>query len=101
MAAMPSAHLVISRTGEPERTHPLVAGDTLIGRSSSCDISIPDQGLSREHAVVLAEDGEFTIEDLQSSNGTHVNRKTVRSAVLQDGDLIELGHTELRFRIDR
>ena len=73
--------------------------EAVIGRSPGSDVNLPDDGLSREHAVVLrnAESGIFTIEDLQSSNGTKVNGKRVRAAELCHGDEIQLGRTVFRF----
>ena len=49
--------------------------------------------------MVLYEEGEaqYTIEDLQSTNGTKVNGKRVRSATLAHGDEIQIGHTRFEF----
>jgi len=75
------------------------AEETLIGRNPTTDITLLDEGISREHALILwdSESGEFTIEDLQSTNGTKVNGKRVRSAALGDGDEIQVGHTRFQF----
>jgi pSer/pThr/pTyr-binding forkhead associated (FHA) protein len=80
--------------------HALAKDETLIGRNPTTDITLLDEGISREHALILRDEAtcSFTIEDLQSTNGTKVNGKRVRSAVLADGDTIEVGHT--RFRVD-
>jgi pSer/pThr/pTyr-binding forkhead associated (FHA) protein len=43
------------------------------------------------------ETGEYTIEDLQSTNGSKVNGKRVRNATLVDGDEIEVGKTKFKF----
>ncbi len=43
------------------------------------------------------EDDTYTVEDLQSTNGTKVNGKGVRSEQLNDGDEIQIGHTVFRF----
>jgi pSer/pThr/pTyr-binding forkhead associated (FHA) protein len=81
--------------------HPLAAEETLIGRNPTTDITLLDESISREHAIVAwdAESGVFTIEDLQSTNGTRVNGKRVRSAVLGDGDEIQVGHTRFRLLV--
>ncbi|MBW2243436.1 MAG: FHA domain-containing protein [Deltaproteobacteria bacterium] len=57
----------------------LDAEETLIGRNPSTDITLLDEGISREHAIVLFDEatGEFSIEDLQSTNGTRLNGKGV------------------------
>ena len=81
--------------------YPLVAEETLIGRNPTTDITLLDESISREHAIVAwdAEGGVFTIEDLQSTNGTRVNGKRVRSSPLADGDEIQVGHTRFRFLV--
>lgn len=83
-------------------TYELSAEETLIGRNPTTDITLLDEGISREHALVLydEETGEFSIEDLQSTNGTHLNGKGVRSHVLSDGDEVVIGHTVFRFELN-
>ena len=77
----------------------LGADETLIGRSPSTCVTVHDENASREHAIVThdLDDGVYTIEDLQSTNGTRVNGKRVRTATLADGDEIQLGQTRFRF----
>ncbi len=77
----------------------LTSEETIIGRNPTTDITLLDDGISREHALVLYDGGDdsFTIEDLQSTNGTKVNGKRVRSATLQPNDEIHVGNTCFRF----
>jgi pSer/pThr/pTyr-binding forkhead associated (FHA) protein len=79
----------------------LVSDETLIGRNPTTDITLLDEGISREHTMILYDevDAQFLIEDLQSTNGTKVNGKRVRSATLSHGDEIQIGHTRFRFVI--
>jgi pSer/pThr/pTyr-binding forkhead associated (FHA) protein len=65
------------------------------------DITLLDEGISREHALIAydSESCAYTIEDLQSTNGTKVNGKRVRSAELTDGDELEIGHTLFQFTL--
>ena len=70
---------------------------TTIGRSPDCDIFLDDVTVSRKHAVLLQEDGRFTIEDLGSLNGTYVNRRRIESAPLSDGDELQIGKYRLTF----
>jgi len=86
------AVLVVS--GQP---HVLEAASTMIGRSRRCDVVLPDPNTSRQHAEVRREGDAYVIIDLDSTNGVLVNRRAVKRAVLQDGDRIELGATELMF----
>ena len=88
------------RTGSFEGARfELNGGETLIGRNPGTDITLLDEGISREHAIVLYEDEQdrYVIEDLQSTNGTKVNGKRVRSQALAPGDEIQIGHTRFEF----
>jgi two-component system cell cycle response regulator len=70
-----------------------------LGRGTGCDLQLRDQGVSREHArIERDDDGECTLFDLGSMNGTDVGaRKVTEPWVLADGDKIFLGDTVLRF----
>lgn len=101
MTSRPKARLQILNGGFEGMTYELVAEETLIGRNPSTDITLLDEGISREHALVLfdEETGEFSIEDLQSTNGTRLNGKGVRSHILSHGDEVAIGHTVFRFEL--
>lgn len=72
--------------------HVLTEGATAtIGRSSTNDICIPEQHVSRQHAVINYRDGVFVINDLNSANGTFINDQQVKEAYpLFSGDKIRL-----------
>jgi hypothetical protein len=70
---------------------------TVIGRSRRCGIVLTDPNVSRQHAEIRKQDDGFMLLDLGSTNGTRVNRRDVKQVVLQHGDRIELGTTELLF----
>ena len=59
-----------------------------------------DQGVSRRHADLHVAEGQTTVYDLGSTNGTLVNGHAVRSQPLQHGDVIRVGHTRLVFHED-
>jgi pSer/pThr/pTyr-binding forkhead associated (FHA) protein len=70
---------------------------TTIGRSPDCGIFLDDVTVSRKHAVLTKRDDGFFIEDQGSLNGTFVNRKRVESALLDDGDEVQIGKYRLTF----
>jgi pSer/pThr/pTyr-binding forkhead associated (FHA) protein len=94
-----SGRLEILNGGFEGMSYALSDQEIVIGRNPTTDITLLDEGISREHALVLYdEDGPgYVIEDLQSTNGTKVNGKRVRSASLADGDQIQIGQTLFRF----
>jgi pSer/pThr/pTyr-binding forkhead associated (FHA) protein len=96
---MTGAKLVIRNGGFDGMEYALEAEETLIGRNPTTDVTLLDENISREHALILfdPESGVYTIEDLQSTNGTKVNGKGVRSHPLEPGDEIQIGHTRFQF----
>ena len=96
------ARLVIKNGGFEGMSYELSASETLIGRNPTTDITLLDEGISREHAIIQydPDTDEYSVEDLQSTNGTKVNGKRVRSAVLQPGDEVQIGHTRFQFLRD-
>ncbi len=69
-----------------------------IGRSSSNDIHIPEQHVSRQHAVISYRDGIFMVNDLGSANGTFVNGMKVEEPYpLMVGDELRLFVPTLKF----
>ncbi len=96
----PDAYLEIRTGGFAGTRFPLRPDENLIGRNPNTDITLLDEAVSREHAVVMFDPAEdrYVIEDLQSSNGTHVNGKRVRTETLRSGDELLLGTTRFRFR---
>lgn len=71
----------------------------LIGRGPGCEIHLPDISVSRRHARVEPEDGGFAIEDLGSTNGTHVNGRQIRRKALEAGDRIRVGRLHLEYQV--
>ncbi len=78
-------------TGEKQE-YILMEGATVsIGRSSNNDIAIPEQHVSRQHAVINYRDGIFMLTDLNSANGTFVNDAQLSEPFpLASGDEIRL-----------
>jgi len=55
--------------------------------------------VSRRHARITVSDGTAGIEDLESTNGTFVNKKPAKAPImLKDGDEVSLGTAAMRFR---
>jgi len=100
-ADAPRAVLVICNGGFEGMEYELTREETIIGRNPTTDITLLDENISREHTLVLfdAENATYSIEDLQSTNGTKVNGKRLRSATLQHDDEIEIGQTRFKFLI--
>lgn len=94
------AKLTVLRGLEPGRTYTLDGRSITLGRHDDNQIQIKDAALSRRHCQVTWTDGAYVIEDLGSSNGTHVNGSRVQVVRLSSGDRIRLGGQMLEFNLD-
>jgi pSer/pThr/pTyr-binding forkhead associated (FHA) protein len=73
-------------------------GPVLVGRSSECSVSIRDVLLSRVHCQIEPTDqGGWAISDLGSKNGTRIAGEVVTRHVLQEGDVVRMGKSTVRF----
>ncbi|SES10756.1 DUF3662 and FHA domain-containing protein [Corynebacterium cystitidis] len=81
------------------RTYLVHEGSNIIGRSNDSDFRLPDTGVSRQHAEITWDGHDAVLTDLQSTNGTTVNDENVDNWLLQDGDVITIGHSNIEVRI--
>ncbi len=79
----------------------LLAGTICVGRDPSCHIHDLDPLLSRRHAEFVWQKQHVTIRDLGSRNGILVNGVKVPEKVLVSGDVVQLGHLQLRYLEDQ
>lgn len=113
-ATSPAEAIATSREEPREAVelHTLTVGETghdvalrgdraVIGRLSSCDICLEDANVSRRHAEVMRVAGDWYVQDLESTNGTRLNGEPVDRARLHDGDVIEVGVTQLAYHHTR
>ena len=101
------AKLVVVRGTRPNETFLIFDGRTVIGRADKkpVDVDLSFQETperiwsSREHALIISEDGALLIEDLNSTNGTFVNRERLnpgQKQPLKANDTIQIGEVHLR-----
>jgi adenylate cyclase len=85
-----------------DRQLPLVGKTFSLGRAKDNNVVFTSTKVSRRHAIVHAQGGaEFSLVDLGSSNGTHLNgRRVIQPVTLQPGDVIQIGEQSLTFRLE-
>ena len=91
---------LVAISGETGWQDVTLAESTLIGRDSSCDVTIPSAWVSRQHSRITLTGGSYFIEDLGTINGTMVNGRRVERSLLSHGDKVTLGRSELTFLLD-
>jgi len=92
-----SALLVVKRGPNAGSRFLLDQDTTSAGRHPESDIFLDDVTVSRRHAEFRREGGEFVVVDVGSLNGTYVNREPVDTAVLANGDEVQIGKFRLVF----
>ncbi len=88
----PNVYLIID-----SQVYSILGETTYLGRKFDNDIVIHDENVSRKHAKIYYESGQFVIYDKHSLSGTLVNSKKINRCVLFSGDVISLGSVEIMF----
>ncbi|HEY0706861.1 MAG TPA: sigma 54-interacting transcriptional regulator, partial [Polyangia bacterium] len=63
----------------------------VLGRDASCDVVLPSDQVSRQHAAIHKQGPLFLLSDLDSRNGTFVNQRPVKEAPLDPGAVVRIG----------
>ncbi|MCP4374106.1 MAG: FHA domain-containing protein [Deltaproteobacteria bacterium] len=69
--------------------------EIMIGRNAENDIVIENLAVSKEHARIVKQDGAYYIEDLNSTNGTYLNKIRITKKDLKNNDIIIVGKHSL------
>ncbi len=74
--------------------------ETAIGRHPESEIFLDDVTVSRRHAVIRLDDDTFSVEDVNSLNGTYVNGNRIESKELIAGDQLQVGKYLMLFDLE-
>src|SRR5690242_10105825 len=91
------ARLVLSLDGQVMAEYNMNKERYTIGRLPDNDIRIDNAAVSGHHSLIINSLNDSFLEDLNSTNGTYVNGKLIKKHALQHGDVITVGHHQLRF----
>ncbi len=94
---MKDATLLVIQGPEQGKKYDIPPEPQHLGRSGQNEIRILDTEVSRQHALIEFRDGAWQITDLNSSNGTFLNGRLIKTAQLSTGDQIQIGRTILLF----
>lgn len=70
----------------------------VLGRQDTADIVLPNSTVSRAHARIEWDGGQFFITDLNAANGTFVNKARIQRGPLVEGDILSIGPFDMTYR---
>ena len=80
------------------RDHYIVDDKLTLGRDKHNNIVLKDPFISKNHMMIVQDEENYFLEDLNSANGTYINRQKVEDVVsLKNGDVVEVGNVEFLF----
>src|SRR5690348_440724 len=91
------ARLILSLDGQVMAEYNMNKERYTVGRLPDNDIRIDNAAVSGHHSLIINILNDSFLEDLSSTNGTYVNGKLIKKHALQHGDVITVGHHQLRF----
>jgi len=92
--------VVIHEKGGAERREQFETAELTVGRVQGNELMLPKGNVSKRHARLLYRDGRFIVTDLNSTNGTYVNRRRITQAtIVREGDRIYVGDFVLRIEL--
>jgi len=91
------ARLVLSLDSQVMAEYNMNKERYTIGRLPDNDIRIDNPAVSGHHSLIINILNDSFLEDLNSTNGTYVNGKLIKKHALQHGDVVTVGHHQLRF----
>jgi pSer/pThr/pTyr-binding forkhead associated (FHA) protein len=97
----PAISLTIQAGQGMESVRQFSQSQIMIGRDSKCDLSVTDEALSAHHVRLTHHHGQWWLEDLNSTNGTFLNReKLTTAAVVITGDHFKCGNTVFGIEVE-
>jgi pSer/pThr/pTyr-binding forkhead associated (FHA) protein len=94
---MHMARLILSLDGQVMAEYNMNKERYTVGRLPDNDIRIDNPAVSGHHSLIINILNDSFLEDLNSTNGTYVNGKLIKKHALQHGDVVTVGHHQLRF----
>ena len=91
------ARLILSLDGQVMAEYNMNKERYTVGRLPDNDIRIDNNAVSGHHSLIINILNDSFLEDLNRTNGTYVNGKLIKKHALQHGDVITVGHHQLRF----
>lgn len=91
------SRLILSLDGQVLAEYNMSKERYTIGRLPDNDVRIDNPAVSGHHSLIINILNDSFLEDLSSTNGTYVNGRLIKKHALQHGDIVTIGHHQIRF----
>ncbi len=91
------ARLILSLDNQVLAEYNMTKERYTVGRLPDNDVRIDNPAVSGHHSLIINILNDSFLEDLNSTNGTYVNGKLIKKHALQHGDVLTIGHHQIRF----
>ena len=95
-----NVNLVLLKKTGSTKTFSLPSSVTVIGRRQDCDLCVPMMVVSRRHCELNMDQGQLRVRDLGSRNGTFLNGERIEEALVNPGDIVQIGPVSFVAQID-
>ncbi|MCB9831505.1 MAG: FHA domain-containing protein [Planctomycetes bacterium] len=99
MSAATNGYILRYTLAGREQSVPVDRERVVIGRSPSCDLVIPEERISRQHATIYRDGDHWVVFDMGSANGTLLNDQPVTKSELRQGDVLTFGELRVTFSL--
>ena len=91
------SRLILSLNGQTLAEYNMTKERYTVGRLPDNDVRIDNPAVSGHHSLIINILNDSFLEDLNSTNGTYVNGRLIKKHALQHGDVVTIGHHQIRF----
>ncbi|MFZ4714249.1 MAG: AgmX/PglI C-terminal domain-containing protein [Bacteriovoracaceae bacterium] len=88
---------IFNEKTKSEQSLTLEGGPFLVGRGPHCSIQLNDNSISKIHAMITIHNGQVTLTDLYSLNGSWLNEFKITEAIITSVDVVVMGHFHVQF----
>ncbi|MFA6807982.1 MAG: DUF3662 and FHA domain-containing protein [Eubacteriales bacterium] len=94
-------YLEIIKGNNEGKIYVLDKDEIFLGRNGDCEIEVDDLEVSRRHMKIGSDNGRWFVQDLDSTNGTYVNKLKVDRYIVKNGDKIKIGNTVFLYKMEK
>ena len=96
----PIVRITVIEKGKPTHSHLFQKNLVVVGKHPSSDLQLENSLVSRQHALLRIVEQSMEFEDLESTNGSFLDGRRIKTEALKNGDQVNVGPYSLTFNLD-